>query len=499
MQSNRIWQVWCAGILAFAPVASAAIHYVDVSNAVPVAPYTNWTTASTNIQMAIVWSDSGDEIQVAPGVYPLNGAFLELPVDKTLTLRSTLSRAAVIDAQGLSQGIVVFGTNCLIEGFTIRNGVKPGGGYGGGLEITRACTVRDCLVVSNQANAGGGIMVGGDATNSLVEDCTIASNQALTGSGGGVVLYSSSGGRMNRCRVHDNQAATYGGGIWLDQAGAVSNCWIWNNQALSEDGGGVYMACQGSTNQSRLVNSVITGNSAFHYGGGVYSVGPAGTLSPLINCTIVSNTAGDTGGGVFAWTTRLVNDIIYFNTAPASINLEAHDTAHSCIISNCCTTSNYFWPSITNAPAFVDAGAGDYRLATASFCIDAGTTNGAPAADIVGNPRPRRGVPGSGSTNCDMGAYEYGFHFNAIQSVSSNTMQFKWDIQDLGRYRLDISTNAAADPAAPAWNTVHVYTNVMAIGAGQFLEYTLTVTNPLPPIPGNGRFRLRVDRSTPAK
>lgn len=485
--------------LAFSSSSFAITHYVNVSNATPVAPYTNWAKASTNIQMAIVWSDNGDEIQVAPGVYRLYGAALALPAAKTLTLRSTLSRAAVIDAQGLSEGILVFGTNCLIEGFTICNGLKTESGYGGGVELIQSGTLRDCLVVSNQANAAGGIMVGSVATNSLIEDCTIASNRALTGSGGGVVLYSSSGGRLNRCQVHDNQAATYAGGIWLDKAGSVSNCWIWNNQAIAEDGGGVYMACEGTTNQGRLVNSVITGNSALRWGGGLYASGPAGTLAPIINCTIVSNTAGTSGGGVFAWTTRLLNDIIYFNTAPDSPNLEAHDSSHSCIISNSCTTSNYFWPNITNAPAFVNAGAGDFRLATASFCIDTGTTNGAPATDIVGNPRPRRGMPGSGSTNCDMGAYEYGFHFNAIQSVSSNAMQFKWDIQDVGRYRLDIATNAAADPAGPAWNTVYVYTNATIIGAGQFLEYTLTVTNPVPPIPSNGRFRLRVDRSTPAR
>ena len=72
-----------------------------------------------------------------------------------------------------------------------------------------------------------------------------------------------------------------------------------------------------------------------------------------------------------------------------------------------------------------------------------------------------------GSTNCDMGAYEYGFHFNRLRVISSvNTAQFQWDVQDLGRYRLDISTNAAADPDHPVWNTVLGYTNTGGLAPG---------------------------------
>ena len=247
---------------------------------------------------------------------------------------------------------------------------------------------------------------------------------------------------------------------------------------------------------------MVARNYAGQGGGGVWCQGPAGTLWPIVNCTIVSNTAGADGGGVFAYTTRLINDIIYFNSAPTNADLNAHDPAHSCIISNCCTTSNYFWPSITNAPAFVDAGAGDFRLATASFCIDAGTTNGAPRTDIDGNPRPRTGLPSmtnAATTNCDMGAYEYGFHFNEIQSVSSNAVRFGWDIQDVGRYRLDIATNWAADPLHPAWNSIMTYTQSTIIGAGKFAVYATTVTNPTPPIPSRAIFRLGIDRATIGK
>ena len=149
MKTHRIIGAFVVGGLLFISPSFAVTRYVNVSNATPVAPYTNWATASTNIQMAIVWSDSGDEILVAPGVYRQYGSHLELPYGKALTLRSTQSRAAVIDAQRLSMAMWIDGSNSLVEGFTVRNGLDDGGP--GGVYISTACTMRDCLVTSNQA------------------------------------------------------------------------------------------------------------------------------------------------------------------------------------------------------------------------------------------------------------------------------------------------------------------------------------------------------------
>ncbi len=495
MKNHRLAGVEIVLGMVCVTASYATTRYVDVSNAAPAAPYTSWATAAAAIQPAIAVAASGDEVLVAPGMYLLSGSAVQIPIDKTLTLKSTQSRAAVIDAQGLSQGLLVYGTNSLVEGFTVRNG-RRSFGYGGGIEISRTAVVRDCLVTNNWSSSGGGIMVDGEATNALVEDCTIAGNVATNGPGGGIVLYNNSYARINRCVVTGNLAATYGGGIWIQEGGSVSNCQIIRNEAIGEGGGGIYMANEGSTNPAMVVNCVIAGNHAVQYGGGIRSSGPAGTLSPVVNCTIVSNVAGNSGGGAFAYTTRFVNDILYFNSAPGIANLDAHDTVSSCIVSNCCTTSNYFWPNITNAPAFVDAGAWDFRLATASFCIDAGTTNGAPQTDIDGNPRPRQGKPGMVSTNCDMGAYEYGFHFNDIRSVAANVLQFKWDVQDRGIYRLQAATNVATDPLHPYWEPVLAHTNA-GMAAGQFQVHTQEVTAP-GAMPEHLLFRMLISH-TPAK
>ena len=495
MQTERLAFAISAWNIFLVSVSFATTRYVNVSNTVPAAPYTNWSMAATAIQTAVDAASSGDEILVAPGVYLLVSQVF-IPGGKTLILRGTQGREAVIDAQKQCIAVQVLGEGSLVEGFTIRNGTSPG--YAGGVYTMANCTIRNCLIVSNSVPAGGaGVFMYGAA---VVEDCTIQSNSASY-DGGGIMIYVGTTGLVRNCTISDNSASYFGGGVYIQYGGMISNCWISGNHTVEAggEGGGIYLSAEAETNPAYVVNSVICGNQAGQSGGGIFSYGPAGALYSVINCTVVSNNAGVDGGGAYARTTRFINDIIYFNSAPTNANLNAFDSIHSCIISNCCTTSNYFWPNITNAPAFVDAGAGDYRLATASFCIDAGTTNGAPGCDIDGNPRPRRGMPGVGAKNCDMGAYEYGFHFNAIQSVSSNTMRFEWDIQDLGRYHLDISTNAAGNSENPVWNSITVYTNASVIGAGNFLEYALAVTNPVPPMPGSAMFRLRVDRSTLGK
>ncbi len=92
MRSNAL--LLAAGLLLPLPLTvTATTLYVDVNNPAPVSPYTNWVTAATNIQHAIVVAVAGDEIVVTNGVYATGatavyGMSNRVAVTKAVTLRS---------------------------------------------------------------------------------------------------------------------------------------------------------------------------------------------------------------------------------------------------------------------------------------------------------------------------------------------------------------------------------------------------------------------------
>ena len=377
--------------LACTGFSSAATRYVNVSNATPAAPFTNWGMASTNLQLAISAAASGDEIQVAPGVYRTTN-YVQIPANKRLTLRSTESRAAILDAQQLSLALLISGTNSVVEGFTIRNGLSDS--YGGGIVLYSASTVRDCLVVSNQASGGAGIYI--SANTSRVENCTIQYNLA-TDFGGGVLFYNHSTGLVNNCFIADNVASNDGGGVYCQYAGTVSNCLIvrnWAKSGSSGAGGGVNMDHGG-----RLVNSLVVSNRSDFRGGGVYAYDKA----YMAHCTVVDNLCIGQGGGLWiADASTSWNNIVYYNAASITNDI----WSSSSVVSNCCATTILGGSNFTNAPMFADRIHWDFNLLAGSPCIDAGATNPAVNVDYAGTVRPQAGTPG-GPAKYDVGAFEY--------------------------------------------------------------------------------------------
>jgi parallel beta-helix repeat protein len=401
--------------LSFIGSAFATTRYVNVSNATPAAPYTNWGIASTNIQGAIDAAASGDEILVAPGTYWVTSS-VDITAGKTLTLRSTQSRAAIIDAQGLCTALSIRGTNSLVEGFTVRKGFNSS--YAGGVFMRNSSTLRNCLVTSNQAYGGAGVHIYIAAT---VENCTIQSNLA-TYCGGGVIFYSGTTGVVRNCTISDNVASNYGGGAYIQYGGMLSNCWISNNRVIVSygDGGGVHMSAQGTTNGGTIVNSVICDNSSSQDGGGIFCRGGTGNMAPVVNCTVVSNSAGRLGGGISASDARLINNIVYYNAAPTGENL--YQDSPTAVASNCCVIpmpATNGLTCFTNAPAFVDYAARNLHLAAGSSCIDAGAATNAPGNDYAGNPRPAPGVLG-GAALFDVGAFEYQLPIEVCDGIDND-------------------------------------------------------------------------------
>src|SRR6185312_16481500 len=80
--------------LIFAISASAANLYVDLNSPNPAPPYSDWSTAATNIQDAIDASSDGDQIWVTNGVYQTGGKVMA----GNLTNRVALNKAVTVES-----------------------------------------------------------------------------------------------------------------------------------------------------------------------------------------------------------------------------------------------------------------------------------------------------------------------------------------------------------------------------------------------------------------
>lgn len=379
---------------------SAATLYVDVNSTNPVAPYSDWSTASTNIQTAMGVANPGDLILVTNGMYvsrtSLGTSFTTVTgpdysgfntvkavfgIHENVTVKSVNGPAVtIINGRGSMTCAVLF-SNAVLSGFTLTNGNTVNDTYAFG---SGACCV---------------------STNSFVYNCIVCSNVIPNNN-----IYSHSGGAgvymgtLSNCLLFNNRSYGSGGGAFRS---TLYNCSLRNNYASDGNGGGVAA--------STLFNCLVAGNTGGGASGGILNNcvlknnvateggGAGGCI--LINCTVVSNTAtigpaGGTYGG------SATNCIIYYNTpySAYSQNPNYFGTAFSY-----CDT---FAPSgplpsegginnITNEPVFFNVANGDFHLKTNSPCIDAGNNAySSSTIDFDGRQRIVNGI-------VDIGAFEF--------------------------------------------------------------------------------------------
>lgn len=309
-------------------------------------------------------------------------------------------------------------------------------------------TIEGCRFVENYVHLGnGGAISNYGACSPVIRDCTFLENETVYssgywGSGGAIACNGTPPITIERCTFERNVARNFysagqsdvarGGAIHYFGDGLVlRDCIFRANQAPA--GGAVFVWGSSSISGCLFIDNLcysvdlMSGVSGGGYGGALASSCGATDVVTLANCVVARNQSSEAAVQAVwnASPTRVRNSILWGNTSsdpqlsPRERQIKGgFDADYSCIQSLLDTIpgedppdpSNY--PGCTQAnPAFVDFAAGDLRLAAASPCIDTGSNSlvvSGVVADLLGNARSVRGLPGAGPAIVDMGAYEFG-------------------------------------------------------------------------------------------
>ncbi|MBN2137349.1 MAG: hypothetical protein JW720_06060 [Sedimentisphaerales bacterium] len=431
----RVKRLWVTGVILAAGVIQLLWATTTRGRAL------NVPGEYETIQAAIYDANNGDQIVLAPGSYYENIVFAG--IDCTLSGSAPndpgIVGTTIIDGMALGSVIEIHGTNTIIRGLSITNGMAEAGG---GIRIPDGGSVEldSCIVANNRTldadgevlwrgGDGGGIYING--ASAVIRDCVITENEtggdsnpedsfgAESGHGGGICCFYSVLTLQNS-EITQNKTANGGHGYPGADAGNGAGVYI------SAGSGAIITGClisvnttgEGGTGVDLLEDGGDGGDGA-----GIYS---EFTDTVITNCTIVQNSCGPggpgggmggpgegvngadgIGGGVYSRIdTTIGNSIIWDNQFDQVAGVGCDNVMFCNIGDGICEASLGI---ISTDPCFTDAGGWDFRLLEGSPCIDAGHNSLAsigPAVDLDWNPRI---ADGDNDMNdiVDMGAYEF--------------------------------------------------------------------------------------------
>ena len=409
--------------MATSVVSQVSVHCVATAGT-PQRPYSDWTTAATNIQDAITFAQPGDIILVTNGIYAFGGKVMA----GDLTNRVTLDKAVMVQSVNGPWWTV-------IQGAGATNG---------------PAAVR-CAWLTNGAALVGFTLTGG-ATRSTGDQTSLES--------GGGVWCASSNAFVGNCLIVSNTAYQYGGGV---NQGTVNSSLIRSNGTTILSGGATY--------QSVLNNCTIVSNPGY------------GVLLPIAmtNCIIYFNNASAgnciANGNAFSHccTTPALAGTGNFTNAPLFFADGVHLASNSpCIGSGISIINGHdiFGNVWSNPPSI---GCAEWQLSPV-VTLPQIQLSGVPIGFTIGNLSVGGSSPCSFAWLKDGSPLQDNGHFSSTQTA--NLTAIGMSLSDVGNYQVVVSNSfgvvtsavaqlvihcvdvAGANPVAPYWGWGTAATNI---------------------------------------